>query len=293
MKITIYMKQLFAILLTVLLCGATLSAQNNRPVEIKLEHDALGKAATVNVQIGTKTYPFLLDTGSGVTMITPEVAREIGCVPFGRISGLDAFGKKLDLPRCDQVALKIGDFSRKVDTAVRDIMPFFSPETPQIGGIVALQTFENQMLTIDLAGNRIVLETEGTLAERTGPMKLLETRISRPFTGVGLEILAAAKTPKGNVWMLFDTGNTNWSHIAPHALKQLDINLDAPNKAKIVKPVKFDVVGLGQFEIMGREREMIYDVRVNYDTLTKLVYTMDLRNGKMWAKISETPPADK
>jgi predicted aspartyl protease len=291
MKI-LFIKQFCAVLFTFVLLAGSIAAQTaEQPIEINLDHKALGKAATVSVQIGAKTYPFLLDTGSGVTIITPEIAQEIGCTPFGRISGLDTYGKKLDMQRCDQVELKMDGFTAKVDAAVRNIMPFFSPETPQIGGVIALQTFENKAITIDLAGNKIRVETADSLAERIKEMRQLETRVSRPFTGVGLEILAAASTPKGKVWMIFDTGNTNWSHVAPHALNQIGVSLDAPNKAKIVKPVKLDINGFGQFEFMGREREMIYDVRLNYDTLTKLVYTVDLRTGKMWVKSNPEQPA--
>ena len=53
----------------------TAAAALVQPLEIKLNHDALGKAATVNLQIGGKTYPFLLDTGSGITMISPDLAK--------------------------------------------------------------------------------------------------------------------------------------------------------------------------------------------------------------------------
>jgi hypothetical protein len=34
----------------------------------------------------------------------------------------------------------------------------------------------------------------------------------------------------------------------------------------------------------GREREMIYDGMLNFDTIAKYVFTIDLKNGRMWAK---------
>lgn len=76
---TFFIRQLFGIFLTVMLLGAAASAQTGKPVEINLEHDALGKAPTINVQIGGKTYSFLFDTGGGVTAISPAIAKEIGC----------------------------------------------------------------------------------------------------------------------------------------------------------------------------------------------------------------------
>ena len=253
--------------------------------EIALDHEALGKAATIAVTVNGKTYPFLFDTGSGVTIITPEVAKEAGCVPFGRVSGLETLGKRIDLERCDGITLQAGGHSARMDAAVRNIMPFYSPQTPKIGGVISLSAFAGRAITVDLKGNRLIVETDATLRERTAGMKkLTRTRISRPFAGLGLEILAEATTPNGNVWVQFDTGNTNWSHISPHSLKQMGINLDAPNKAKTVKPVTLDLTGFGSFEFMARERDLVHDVRLNYDTLATIVYTVDLRTGEMWMK---------
>ena len=261
-------------------------AEAQPATEIALDHEALGKAATIAVTVNGKTYPFLFDTGSGVTVVSPEVAKEAGCVPFGRVSGLETLGKRVDLERCDGITLQAGGHSAKMDTAVRNIMPFFSPQTPRIGGVISLSAFAGRAVTVDLKKNRLIVETDATLLERTAGMRKLRTRVSRPFAGIGLEVLAEAATPNGNVWVQFDTGNTNWSHISPHSLRQMGISLDAPNKAKTVKPVTLDLIGFGGFEFMARERDLVHDVRLNYDTLTTIVYTVDLRSGEMWMKVN-------
>ena len=280
------MKQLYAILLTVIVFAATASAQANQPVEIKLEHDALGKAPTIDVQIGGKTYPFLFDTGGGITTISPAIAKEIGCAPFGQITGWNAGGTRLDFKRCDDVDLKLGNYQTRVNTGLFEIMTFFSPDTKEIGGIVALQTFADKILTIDLTGNRLTVETEKSFAERIKDMKPLESRFGSQGAGAVIDIFVAANTPKGKIWMEFDTGNFSTMLFAPHAQEMLGINFDAPNRAKMTKPVKLDVVGLGTIEMPGRERNMIYDGMLNYETISKWTVTIDLRNGRMWAKIN-------
>ena len=284
-----YMKQLFAILLTIFMFGAGLNAQTDSPVEIRLEHDALGKAPTINVQIGGKTYPFLFDTGGGITTISPSIAKEIGCTPFGQITGWNAGGTRLDFKRCDDVRLKLGAYETRANTGLFEIMTFFSPNTKEIGGIVALQTFKDKVITIDLAGNRLWVETERSFADRIKDMKPLESRIGSQGGGAVIDIFVAANTPKGKIWMEFDTGNFSTLQFAPHAQEMLGINFDAPNRAKMSKPVKLDLVGLGTIEGAGRERNMIYDGMLNYDTISKWTVTIDLRTGKMWAKIN--PPA--
>ena len=283
------MKKLFAILFAIFLFGAVSNAQTNQPVEIRLEHDALGKAPTINVEIGGKTYPFLFDTGGGITTITPKLAQEIGCTPFGQITGWNAGGTRLDFKRCDNVALKLGAYETRADTGLYEIMTFFSPDTKEIGGIVALQTFKDKIITIDLAGNRLWVETDKSFAERIKDMKPLESRIGSQGAGAVIDLFVAANTPKGKIWMEFDTGNFSTLLFAPHAQEMLGINFDAPNRAKTTKPVKLDLVGLGTIEMPGRERGMIYDGMLNYDTISKWTVTIDLRTGKTWAKIN--PPA--
>lgn len=296
---TFFMRQLFGILFTVILFGTATNAQmtkpstGSQPIEINLEHDALGKAPTINVQIGSKTYPFLFDTGGGITTITPAIAKEIGCEPFGQITGFNAGGTRLDFKRCDNVDIKFGNYQTRVNTGLFEIMHFFSPDTKEIGGIISLQTFENKIITIDLSGNRLIVETEASLAERIKDMKPLESRIGSQGGGGVIDIFVAANTPKGKIWMEFDTGNFSTLLFSPHAQEMLGINFDAPNRAKMSKPVKLDLVGLGTIEMPARERSMIYDGMLNYDTISKWVVTIDLRNGKMWAKVKPEQPKDQ
>ncbi len=278
-------------------CGQHIIAQTSKPAEIskpteiKLEHDALGKAPTINVQVGKKTYLFLFDTGGGITTISPSVAKEIGCEPFGQITGFNAGGTRLDFKRCDNVELKLAGYQTRVNTGVFEIMHFFSPDTKEIGGIISLQTFENRVITIDLSGNLLTVENENSFTERIKDMKPLESRIGSQGAGGVIDIFVAANTPKGKIWLEFDTGNFSALLLAPHAQEMLGINFDAPNRAKMTKPVKLDIVGFGEIEMPGREREMIYDGMLNYDTISKMTVTIDLRSGKMWAKMN--PPAAK
>ena len=90
--------------------------------------------------------------------------------------------------------------------------------------------------------------------------------------------------------MLLDTGNTNKLLLAPHAQKQLGIDLDK-SKDKTAKPVNLELLGYGTIEALGREREMIYDGMMNYDTILKMLLTIDLKSGNVWAR--ENPLSGK
>jgi hypothetical protein len=293
MKNQFITKLLMMSLLVCAVCAESVNAQMatgvSQPVEIKLDHDALGKAPTVKVQLGRQTLPFLFDTGGGVTIITPDVAREIGCTPFGQITGYNAGGTRIDMKRCDNVEMKIGDFSVRLDVGVLEVMPFFSPDSTRIGGFVTLQTFANHAVSIDLTGNRLIVETEKSLTERVKDMKSLQSRLVTGQSGAERIVFVAANSPRGKIWMNFDTGNFGTLQFAPHAQEMLGINFDAPNRAKTTKPVNLDLINLGTIEMPGRERQMIIDAMLNYETISKMTVTIDVRTGQTWAKMN--PPA--
>ena len=66
------------------------------PIEVPLTA-YIANLRTLAVTLGNDTVPFLLDTGGGFTVLTPEVARSAGCVPFGRVTGFRSSGGRLDL----------------------------------------------------------------------------------------------------------------------------------------------------------------------------------------------------
>ena len=49
--------------------------------------DYLEVLQTVDVEIGGRRLPFLFDTAGGATLVTPALANDIGCEPFGRATG--------------------------------------------------------------------------------------------------------------------------------------------------------------------------------------------------------------
>lgn len=60
-----------------------------------------GKQFTVEATVAGKPRTFLFDTGEGVTMINPALAREAGCEPWGNIAGFRMTGDRIDTKRCD------------------------------------------------------------------------------------------------------------------------------------------------------------------------------------------------
>lgn len=264
--------------------GTRIEAKDKQ-VEIKLDHEKLGKTPTVEVVVNGKQRTFYFDSGGGISAISPALAAEIGCEPFGAMTAYNAGGMKFSVKRCEDVALNLNGFTVKRDVAVFNPMDFFPNAKGQIDGSIALDAFDNQALTMDLAGNRLIVETEKSLKDRTKQMSLLTARTSREAGGATLDIFIATTTPNGKIWMLADTGNTNKMLFTPSAQKQLGINFDGEKGEKIIKPIKINLINLGEIEMDSREREMIYDGMLNYDLLAKLMLTADFKTGRIWGKM--------
>ena len=278
------MKKALIIFVFLLSIAARVEAKN--PLEIKLDHALLGKTPTVEVVVNGKTRVFYFDSGGGLSGISPALAKEIGCTPLGEMVGYNAGGMKFTGPRCEDVALDIGGLKVTRDVGVFDPNQFFPDAKNRLDGSIALDAFDNQALTMDLTGNRLIVETEKSLKARTKQMKPLTARLSREIGGATLDIFIAAQTPNGRIWMLADTGNTNKMLFTPSAQKQLGINFDDAVGEKRIKPVKINLINLGEIEMESRERVMIYDGMLNYDLLAKMVLTADFRTGKIWGKLN-------
>ncbi len=252
-----------------------------RPIEIKLDREKLGRVPTIDVMIMGQRRTFFFDSGAAITGISEEVARSVGCEPFGRAVGFDAGGNVVAVKRCDDVGLSIGEFRTVRDTLVLDASAFF-PGKPKVDGIISLQTFEDLPITMDLVGDTITIETEKSLAKRIKHMKPLTSRLSRELGGYGLDIFFAANSPKGKIWLLVDTGNTNRILLDEPSAALLGIQFEEP-KDKTMKPITIDLAGYGKIEGIGRHRKMIYDGMLNYDSIRKMILTLDLKSGRTWA----------
>lgn len=275
--------------LSSLIFCVTASAQSAAPIQIPLDHALLGKDPTVLVEIGGKSYPFLFDSGGGATIISPAIASAIGCTPIGKTVAYRSTGDSLSSPRCEDVRLAIGGFKATVDASVGNIMQFFGEKTPVLGGVISLHAFEGHALTIDLANDRLIVETDSSLESRTRGMAPLRARLSRQGGGAYVDLFIAARTPHGRIWLEVDTGNTGAVFFSKSALQQLGWDLDAPNGARVTKPQTLDLIGLGPVDLGAHERDIIYDGQLNYGVLSRMLLTVDLPTGRAWARRNEPP----
>ncbi|HJZ12282.1 MAG TPA: hypothetical protein VJ521_09035, partial [Acidobacteriota bacterium] len=114
----------------------------------------LGRLRTVEASIHNRSYPFLFDTGGGLTIITPAVAKEIGCAPWGRIIAHRMDGQTVPFQRCGSADIGLNGMIVNTEVFVFDLMALLPKDVPPLGGILSLHTFMNHAITINLLQNQ-------------------------------------------------------------------------------------------------------------------------------------------
>lgn len=272
----------FAGALVGLSCAAPAPPVGPAPRVIPLAEYVAG-LRTVEALIAGRPHPLLFDTGGGGTILTPQVAMAAGCVPFGQWVGFRHDGSKLALPRCGPVDLAVGGLpARREEAAIFDLMALLAG-APEVGGIAGLATFEGETLTLDFKAGTLTVETPASRELRIRDMTPLKVRASRQAAGAALDLMVGIEGQHGTLWFELDSGNVAPVLVAPHAAKELGVELSTTEP----RPVTLPVEGLGPMELPALEKEIIYDGVLNLEFLRHVVVTLDLERIAAWGKRQE------
>ncbi len=252
------------------------------PVEVieLTPHPSGTDMLTVRAKVRGREGVFLFDTGGGVSYISPAFAGEIGCKPWGQISGFVLTGQRLDMKRCDGLAFDIGGRSFAAPTfGVFDIMKFMPPGLPKVDGSIGLDVFANQAVTLSIARRQLTVESGGSLKERAKRGREVPIRLVRECEGLALAVVVAVPTPEGVAWMEIDSGNGGANVIGKHIAPLL--KLDAAKKEP--QPASFEIEGGVPVGGMARVNEtLIMDGNIGTRFLKDWDLTLDLSKGRAW-----------
>lgn len=174
---------------------------------------------TVQVGSGPDTLELLFDTGGGHTLITPEVATRLGCRPFGRQIGHRMDGEPVEFQACDSASFMIGAWEvHHAPIAVFDVNALLPPPLPRLDGVLSLDTFRGQVITIDWPGSQLIIHApeEGDVALSAHGVPV---RFATGDHGGSLTALVPVKGRRGMLWLLLDSGNIAGTLLSPHVLR--------------------------------------------------------------------------
>jgi hypothetical protein len=250
------------------------------PTTIKLE-PYLGAQLAIRAEVNGHAGLFLFDTGEGVSTISPEFAKTIGCRPWGRITGFRMTGERLDFLRCDNLKFNTeGEVLTAPIAGVFDIMSLLPADAPHLDGSLGLDVLAGRAITFDESSRLLIIESAASLKTRirNANAKEIPVRLVRDAEGIALEIDAAVPTPLGMAWMELDSGNGGTLVIARHVASLFHLD---PDK-KEPQPVKFEIAAGIPVEGAARTPDMIMDGNIGARFFTKWVLTLDLASGRAW-----------
>jgi hypothetical protein len=240
--------------------------------------------ATVHAMINGVPGTFMFDTGEGLSAISPDFAKKIGCKPWGQVSGFRMSGERLSNPHCDNLAFNLaGQKLHAPAVTTLDIMKFIGPDVPSVDGALGLDLFAGKTITI-LPRKAIVVETPASLARRIGRARAMPVRLVRDVEGLALAVDAPVKTPQGFAWMELDTGNGGSNVVANHIAPLVGLRPDISTPT----PAKFDLANGIVVDGNSRTRDLIMDGNIGAQFLNNWNLTLDLEKGRAWLT-----PADR
>jgi hypothetical protein len=270
------------ILTAAVLCTVAASCRASEPgAAIQLEDIQMrygtdkGLRATVQGKEGV----FGFDTGGGLSVITSKFAASIGCHPWGRVTGFQMTGHRLDMPRCDNVHFRIGGVTYTAPTAgVFDIMPRPADKNMVLAGSLALDIFAGRQITIHSLSNSVTVDTPAEFARETARAREIKARLVRDGEGVCLTVNAGVPTSKGLVWMEMDTGNNGPIVIGSHIASLLGLHPDiaTPQQAH------FDLTEGVSVNHEAVVQDLIMDGNLGEEVLHNWDVTFDLATGRVW-----------
>lgn len=235
----------------------------------------VGKLRTVRMEIGGRPVTMLFDTGAGHSLITPQLAAQIRCTPFGAVNGRRMTGEVVVFQRCPDAPYRIGPISDRREFAVFDLSAILPAGLPPVDGVIGLDVFESRPVTISPGLSGLSFPEARTIA-RLGPASRI--RIAREGSGAGLTVFAPAATPSGTAWLLIDSGNLAGVKVHPWVASAfVGLQQSPPAKAGLL------VQGAGSIELSASMVEpIIYDGALDASFLSNYAITLDLARSRVW-----------
>jgi hypothetical protein len=229
--------------------------------------------ALKTVEVSTVIGPlrFLLDTGGGATLITPHVATRLGCRPFGRDVAHRMTGEQVEFERCDALEFTVGGWRRRVEpVSVFDVNALLPAELPRLDGVLALDAFQGQVMTIDWPSGSLRVhndaEAEPALRAHGVPVRIATGDNGR-FCSVFVPVAAA----RGRLWFLLDSGNIRGTLLAQHVVGQKLIDIGPDGE------VTLTVGHRPSISMRADAADLVIDGTVGTAWLMQQPVTLDLR----------------
>lgn len=267
------------ILLAMLLPGGGLYCQDT--IVLK---DYVSNLKKMNVRIAGRAYSFLFDTGGGETMIGQNVANDLNKALHGRITGYRMSGEMVSYPVCDSVTISFNHTDIFHSTVgVWDLMKILPKDLPRLDGIISLHSFKDKQITIDLENNWVIIESASSFKKQVLDKTPVESRFANGLAATELNVFLPVLRKGVVYWLLFDSGNIGNFLLSHQSAYAWDLEKDSTTENKEFGKIYIDLANK-KFITTAESASIIYDGALNYDLISKSVFTIDFVHKKIWMK---------
>ena len=265
------------------LLGTAAVARSAAP-EAVFKLEPYRKTVALRASVAGHSGLFVFDTAGGITLLAPAFAKTIGCTPWGRLSGFQMTGNRLDAPRCDNVRISLDGHPFTVPvTAVIDPAPLMAKDAAPVAGSIALDLFAGKTITVDLVHRQLIVETPASLRERVAKARPLPLLLSRELQGHGLAASVGVPTAQGTVWFELDTGNGGTVLVSQPYAALFGLDPSATGE----QTTDFDVAPGLHANGRAFTPSMIIDGNLGMPFLHDKIVTLDLAQGRLWIQSAE------
>lgn len=241
-----------------------------------------GNLKKVDISVNGKICSFLFDTGGGETFISPEVANFLNRPVYGNATGFRMTGEMIHYRKCDSVLLKInstGFFHPSI--GVWDISGLLPKELPKIDGVLSLKSFSDMILTLDLANDRLILETPASYKSKIKSMALVTSRFANGQDGNELIVFLGLFKQRHLYWFLFDSGNLDKLLLSYTTASEWAIQSDTITQRMEHGRINLQV-GRKNFEVEAASQSLIYDGALNYSIISRAIFLINFPKRQIW-----------
>ena len=238
----------------------------------------------VEIFIDGKKYDLLFDAGGGETFISPDIAKKLNKEIYGGSTGIRMDGEMFKYQKADDVSIKIGatDLFHKT-IGVWDIMSILPTGLPGIDGVLSLRSFEGKILTVDLSKDILILENSTSAKKQIRGKTLIPSRFANGMDGGELTIFIGIPKQSNFYWFLFDTGNIGPIILSPECALLWGLPSDPGDAAMAAREKKVEfMIGKNRIEADPYSKKIIYDGALNFQTISKYIFTIDFSKKKVW-----------
>lgn len=259
-------------LAAVLLLALPLSMRAAPAQDLQLELDPYFRGLrTITLTAGAQKLVMLVDTGGGVSAISPQSAAAMGCVPFGRDVGHRMTGEAVTFQRCESATLAAGRWSHTfAPVGVFDIAALLPKELPHLDGVLTLDAFAGRVVTFNWAANNITIVDPAREREAVAATGV-PFRAATGETGRFLTAFLPVAGTRGPLWFLLDSGNIRGTLAAESVMAETLLPLGAGKTARLA------IGGRPAIELEFTTEKLAIDGALGTDLLMRGAVTLDLR----------------